>query len=82
MSDESIKELFFNLAAFAIDRGLEVRLENSRDNSTSGVLGGNFSKSVTDRNGLSLYVYQKDMSDEAAKDDEDDEDDEEDPDDE
>lgn len=75
MNDESIKELFFNLAAFAIDRGLEVRLENSRDNSTSGVLGGSFSKSVTDRNGLSLYVYQKDMSDETTQDGEDDEED-------
>lgn len=65
MNDETLKELFFNLAAFAIDRGLEVRLENSRGNS----IGDFFSNGVTDRNGLSLYVYQKDMSDEAIQDD-------------
>ena len=58
MNEELIKEIFITIAFKAMDSGKELRLEKGKNTSKSGVLGGAFSESAIDYDGLSLLVYE------------------------
>lgn len=56
MNEETIKEIFIDIAFRAIETGKNVRLEKGKNTSTSKVLGGGFINSNTDYDSLVLSV--------------------------
>lgn len=58
MSEESIRDIFLQIAFHAMETGKELRLEKGKNTSTSSIFGGAFSNSDTNYDSLILEVFQ------------------------
>lgn len=64
MTEETIKEIFLEIAFREMETGKEIKIEKGKDNSYSKMLGGGLSESVTDYDSLSMNVFQPSVKEE------------------
>ena len=57
MNDETMRELFFDVACAAIEAGREIRLGKEINTNEGNVLNGVFSKNSYENDTLFLHVY-------------------------
>lgn len=73
MSEETIREIFLEIAFRAMDTGKDLKLEKGKNTSTSKIFGGAVSDSNTDYDSLVLNVFQPDQAEPMDEEEEEDE---------
>jgi len=68
MSEETIKEIFLEIAFRAMETGKEIKLEKGKNTSLNEILGGSFQKSNTNYDSLVLNVFQPEEAETVVED--------------